>query len=81
MPCSLHSFFSNSFGLLRDHIVRGCQDADRRAVVLFELDHMQAREIDLQLLEVFERRAAPAIDRLVIVADRRKRGAPARPAA
>ncbi len=44
------------------------QNAGGRAVVLFQLDDTEIGEVDLQLLQVFDGRAAPCIDRLVVVA-------------
>ena len=80
-PSSLHSVLSNSFGLLRDQRVGRAQDAHRRAIVLLELDHLQRRIVARQLREIVERRAAPAVDRLVVVADRGERARARRPGA
>ncbi|MPL84433.1 hypothetical protein SDC9_30398 [bioreactor metagenome] len=47
----------------------GGQDMLGRAVILFEPDHHRAREILLEAQDVADLGAAPAIDRLVIIAD------------
>ena len=59
-----------------DHVVGRAQNRAGRAVVLLKLDDLELRVIDRQALEVVQRGAAPAIDRLVVVAHRRE--APAR---
>ncbi len=56
--------------VVADHRVRGGEDAAGRAVVLLERDHLQARVVGRQALQVLDRRAAPAVDALVVVADR-----------
>ena len=63
-------------GVGSDHIVGRAQNGAGRAVILFELDDLERRVIDRQPLEVVQRGAAPAVDRLVVVAHRRE--APAR---
>ena len=55
-------------GIVADHRVGRLQDARGGAVILLQLDDPQIGEIDLQLLQVFDSRAAPRIDRLVVVA-------------
>ena len=55
--------------IVRDHRVRGGEDVAGRAVVLFEADGLRAREIAQEMLHVLDARAAPAVDRLVVVAD------------
>ena len=52
-----------------DQRVRRAQDAHRGAVILLELHHLQRREVLRQLRQIVERSAAPAVDRLVVVAD------------
>src|SRR5690606_11926645 len=52
-----------------DHRVRGLEDRRGGAVVLLELDHRRAGEVLLELLDVLDAGAAPAVDRLVVVAD------------
>ena len=53
-----------------DQRVGRAQDAHRRPVVLLQLDDLERRVVARQLREVVDRRAAPAVDRLVVVADR-----------
>ncbi len=48
------------------------QNARGGTVILFQLDHSQIGKIDLQLLQVFNCRAAPCIDRLIVIAHCRK---------
>jgi hypothetical protein len=57
--------------VVRDERVRRAQDAHGRAIVLLELHDLEVREVARQGGQVVERRAAPAIDRLVVVADAR----------
>ena len=59
-------------GVDGDHVVGGAQDAAGGAVVLLQRDDLQLRVVERQTLEVFDRRAAPAVDALVVVADRRE---------
>ena len=56
--------------IVGDQRVGRAQDPHRRPVVLLELDHLERRVVERQLREVLDRRAAPAVDRLVVVADR-----------
>ena len=53
--------------------VGGAQDRAGRAVVLLERDDLEPRKVLRQALQVVDRRAAPAVDALVVVADRRER--------
>src|SRR5690606_6591820 len=55
--------------VVRDHRVRGIQDRRRGAVVLLEPDDARAGEIALEVLQILDARAAPAVDRLIVVAD------------
>ena len=59
-------------GVGADHVVGGAQDGAGGAVVLFQLDDLERGEVQRQAFEVVQRGAAPAVDRLVIVAHRRK---------
>ncbi len=61
-------------GVVGDHRIGGLQDAHRRAIVLLELDDLQVREVGLQQAQIVQRGAAPAVDRLVVVADRGEGG-------
>ena len=47
----------------------GPQDLRRRAVIAFQPDHFRSREILLEAQNIVDLGAAPAIDRLVVVAD------------
>jgi len=51
-----------------DDVVGRAQDRAGGAVVLLQLDDLELRVVDRQLLEVVQRGAAPAVDRLVVVA-------------
>jgi hypothetical protein len=55
--------------VVADHRIGGAQDAAGRAVVLLQRNHLQRRIVGRQALQVVERRAAPAVDALVVVAD------------
>ena len=52
-----------------DEVGRGTQDMGGRAVVALQADDGGAREILVEAQDVVDLRAAPAIDRLVVVAD------------
>jgi hypothetical protein len=54
--------------VVADHRVGGGEDAAGRAVVLLERNHRQLRIVDRQPAQVLDRRAAPAVDALVVVA-------------
>jgi hypothetical protein len=56
--------------VVADDRVGGAQDVAGRAVVLLERDHLELRELLRQAAQVLDRRAAPAVDALVVVADR-----------
>ena len=70
-PRSDHSFLSNSFSLC-EMTAFAAWDAHRRAVVLFEFDHLEVWIIARQAAQILDIRAAPAVDRLVVVTHRRK---------
>ena len=55
--------------VVRDQHVGAAQDAAGGAVVLLQHDHFQGRVIVLEQHQVFRPRAAPGVDRLVVVAD------------
>ena len=61
--------------VMRNDGVRRLEDAHRRAVVLFEFDQLEVRIIARQAAQILDIRAAPAVDRLVVVTHRRKRRA------
>ena len=56
-------------GIVRDDRVRGGEDVAGRAVVLLEADRLRARKIAQEKMHVLDARAAPAVDRLIVVAD------------
>jgi hypothetical protein len=61
--------------IVADERVRAAQDAHRRAVVLLELDDLDVGIVARQRGKVVDGCASPAVDRLVVVAHRRKRRA------
>ena len=60
------------FGVVADHGVGRLQDAAGRAIVLLQLHHLERRVIHRQFLQIFDICAAPAVDRLIVIAHRRK---------
>jgi len=60
--------FRKELGVRADDIVGGPQDGAGRAVVLLQLHHLQVRKVLRQFFQVVQRRAAPAVDRLVVIA-------------
>ena len=67
----VHSFLSVR-AVLRDDGVGGVEDQLGGAVVLLELDDGRIRPVALEVEDVPDVRAAPAVDRLVVVADDRQ---------
>ena len=63
-------FLVEQFFVVRDQRVRRLENAHRRAVILFELDQLELRVVARQSTQVLDIGAAPAVDRLVVVADR-----------
>jgi hypothetical protein len=61
-------FLAEAAAVVRDHTVGGAQDGLGRAVVLFQAHHARVREILAEALDVLDLGAAPAVDRLVVVA-------------
>src|SRR4051794_6969005 len=61
--------FAETAAIIRDDTAGGGQDFRRRTVVLFEPDDQRAGKIALEFENVADLGAAPAIDRLVVVAD------------
>src|SRR6185503_3008225 len=55
--------------VVRDQMRGGAQDMAGRAVIALEPDHLGARKVLLEAQDVVDLGAAPAIDRLVVVAD------------
>ena len=64
--------FREQFGVGPDHVVGRTQDGAGGAVVLLQLDDLEVGVVHRQFLEVVQRRAAPAVDGLVIVAHGRE---------
>src|ERR1700690_4127134 len=60
-------------GVVRDQCVRALEYGGARAVVLFEAEQPGLGKILAELLQVLDSRSAPAIDRLVVVADHERR--------
>lgn len=58
-----------SVGIKRDDLVRRIQNVSRRAVVLLQLDNPCIRKILFKIENVANVRAAPAVNRLVVIAD------------
>ena len=56
-------------GVVGDQGIGGLEDAGRGAVVLLQADGHGVREVGGILVDVLDFRAAPAVDRLVVVAD------------
>ena len=65
-------FLFKQLGIFRDHMIRRGKNALARAIVLLELDQLDLRIVGRQLGQIFDRRTAPGIDRLVIITDRRE---------
>ena len=63
--------------VVRDDVVGGLQDAHRRPVVLLQRDDLERREFGRQPLQVVDVGAAPAVDRLIVVAHGGELGADA----
>ena len=68
-PEALQSCFSRRRGVVSDQLVGGAEDGVRRAVVLLQLDHDRVGKVRLEFQDVAHLGAAPAVDRLVVVAD------------
>lgn len=58
--------------VVADHSVCGAQNVLRRAIVLFELDHLGTREVALELDDVADVGAPEGVDRLIRVAHHRE---------
>ena len=74
----LHLFAGHVFGaqrlaqpafVVRDQVRGGGEYVAGAAVIAFEPDHLGAGEIVVEAQDVVDLRAAPAIDRLVVIAD------------
>ena len=55
--------------VMRDQARRDAEDMPGRAIIAFEPDDFRARKIGLEAQDVIDLGAAPAIDRLIVVAD------------
>src|SRR4029077_11708105 len=55
--------------VMRDQMRGGGEDMAGGAVIAFEPDHFGAGKIVLEAQDVVDLRAAPAVDRLIVVAD------------
>ena len=62
-------FLAEATLVVGDQRVGGLEDAGGGAVVLFQADGFGIREVGAELVQVLDARAAPAVDRLVVVAD------------
>ena len=60
---------------MSDQRISRLEDAHGRAVILFELDQLEIRVVARQAAQILDVGAAPTVDRLVVVAHRRKRRA------
>src|SRR3546814_9433824 len=60
---------SDLLGVVCDHRIGSVEDVGAGAVVLLQPDGLRAREVLEELLHVLDLGAAPAVDRLVVVAD------------
>ncbi len=63
--------------VVRDDVVGGLQDAHRQPVVLLQRDDLERRKFGRQPLQVADVGPAPAVDRLIVVADGSELGADA----
>ena len=59
-------------GIVRDQRIRGLEYRAGRAVVLFQFVERRRGKVALELVQVLDPRAAPAVDRLIVVADRER---------
>src|SRR6202030_3680523 len=55
--------------VMRDQVRGGGEDVAGRTVIALEPDHLRAGKVVFEAQDVVDLRAAPAIDRLVVVAD------------
>ena len=65
---SVNSVLPKSALVAGDQTGGGCKDMAGRAIVAFEADDLRAREILVEAQDVVDLGAAPAIDRLVVIA-------------
>ena len=61
--------FAESALVVRDQVRGGGEDMSRAAVIPLQPDHLGARKIVVEAQDVVDLRPAPAVDRLVVVAD------------
>ena len=55
--------------VVRDEVACCCKNVSGAAVVSFQADDLRAREVVLEAQDVVDLRPAPAVDRLVVIAD------------
>ena len=68
----VHRFLPSRPLLLRDQRIRRRQDVAGGTIVLLQPEQLHVGEIAPVLLQVLDLRAAPAIDRLIVIADRER---------
>ena len=68
-PCVARSVLPMRAGVGADHRIRQVEDLRRRAIVLLEPNDGGVREILVEVEDVPNVGAAPAVDRLIVVAD------------
>ena len=61
-------FFLKQLRIIRNHRVGRIQNPLGRAVILLQFDHLDLRKVALQQFQIVQSRAAPRINRLIIVA-------------
>ncbi len=61
--------FAETAGVLGDQARGGGENVRRRAIVAFEADDLRAGEVLFKAQDVVDLGAAPAVDRLIVVAD------------
>ena len=61
-------FFLKQFRIIRNHRIGRIQNPLGRAVILLQFDHLDLRKVALQQFQIVQSRAAPRINRLIIVA-------------
>ena len=60
--------FAEAALIIADQLVCSVENGRRRAVVLLELDDFCAGKVSVELLNILNTRAAPAVDGLIVVA-------------
>ena len=62
--------FIKQLRIVTNHRISRLQNAGTRTVILFQFNDAQIWKINLQSREVFYRRAAPSVNRLIIITHR-----------